>query len=301
MSTNVFNKASELLSPKKKEIFFYGFLPENSKEYFDDGSGIDNDKKIKPSNRNQYEFTGSMNTTAIDRFRQGVEITRAKHFFAGTSVRIHAGEPGHVIKKNSFGMDRNYLQQNYYKELDYFDPVGYIKSEQFISYPLITSDFNETENYNFNGVIEPLTIRAVAAFYSIDVPFEAHSVKGMLMDGNSDMTLASNRIQTVYTTDEKYSIQPWLDLIDMVGEATKVPTMAFFNDDKTFINPFNDMRNKVQLSTNVSSDMLSALLRMNGSTENYISENEKSATCGWTYGDDSIKGTDSIAFGGFAY
>lgn len=301
MTTQTYNKAIELLTPKKREVFFYSFLPQDEKEYFDDSPGVDLDRKIKPSTINKYMFTGSMNTSTFDRFRQGVEITRARHFFEGAGLKIHAGEPGHVVRKNSYGMDRNVVKQDYYSEKEYYDPLKFIKSEQVISYPLITSDFNETENYNFNGVIEPLSIRAVAALYSIDVPFEAHSVKGMLMDGNSDMTLASSRVLTVYETNEKYKIQPWLDLIDMMGEVVKVPTLAYFNDDKTFINPFNDTRNKVQLSTNVTLDMSNALLKMSGSTENYISDIEKSATCGWTYGDDWQKGTDSIAFGGFAY
>lgn len=299
--SDVLNKASLLLTPKKSEVFFYHFLPENSKEYFDDGSGIDNDEKIKPSNADQYVITGSMNTSAIDAYRQGVEITKAKHFFAGTIAKIHAGEPGHVLRKNSYGTDRNFLNENYYQDLEYYDPVHYITSEQVLTYPLITEDSDETENYNFNGVIEPFSIRAVAALYSIDVPFEAHSIKGMMMDGNFDITQANSQILTVDVRNSKYKIVPWLDLIDMMGTVKKIPTMAFFNDDKTFLDPFNDATRKVQLSTNLPDDMVNAVLKMVGSTENYVTETEISATCGWTYDDVWSKGTDSIAFGGFAH
>jgi len=301
MSKRILNRANQLLTPKKNEAFFFNYLPKKDVLFFDDSPGIDLNEKIKNSNSNQYFITGSMDTKLIDGFRQGVEITQYSHFYAGNSIRIHAGEPGHVIRKNLYGVDRNFLRQNHFQETEYFNALKYINYEQTITYPLVTHDSDETENYNFNGVIEPLTIRAVAALYSIDVPFEAHSIKGMLMDGNSDITTASSKILNVKLKVENHKIQPWLDLIDMMGTAKKVPTMVYFNDDKTYINPFNDSSNKVQLSTNLPSDMLDKALKLIGSTENYISENEISATCGWMYDDVTTKGTDSLAFGGLGY
>lgn len=70
-----------------------------------------------------------------------------------------------------------------------------------ITFPIITSDNDQIENYIFDGIIEPLTIRARASFFSIDVPFEAHEVKGAVMGGNTDTTWASDCIETVYTQD----------------------------------------------------------------------------------------------------
>lgn len=300
MST-IFNKAVQLLDQKKDQEFFYSFLHKNNKEYFDDSPGIDRNERLKASNQDQYSITGSMNTSLIDGYRQGVEITRAKHYFAGNVAKIHAAEPGHIIRKNFYGADRNFLKQDYFIELDYFNPIKYIMYGEEITYPLVTHDTDETENYNFNGVIEPFAIRPVAALYSIDVPFEAHSIKGMMMDGNQDITMSTSRILSIDVKKHDHRIQPWLDFVDMVGEGTKVPTMMFFNDDRTFINPFNDLANKVQLSTNLSDDMKNAVSIMAGSTENYVSENEISATCGWVYDDAWSKGTDSIAFGGLGY
>lgn len=297
----ILDRAFQLLTSKKDQEFFYSFLPKTNKEFFDDSPGVDRDEKIKKSNAYQYMFTGSIDTKLIDEFRQGVEITRAKHFFSGNSAKIHAGEPGHVLKKNRFGIDRNFLKQNYYVELENFNPISYLNSDQFITYPLVTNDSDETENYNFNGVIEPLTIRAVAALYSIDIPFEAHSCKGMLMGGNYDITMSSDRVLTVDKKQTNYKIQPWMDLVEMVGTVKKIPTLPYFNDDKSYLDPFNDLSNKVQLSKNLPIDMKNAVSSLAGSTENYISEDDISATCGWTYDDVTIKGTDSIAFGGFGY
>jgi len=301
MSSKILNKALQLLTPKKNDAFFFNYLPKKDVLFFDDGEGIDINEKIKTLNQDQYSLTGSIDTTLIDGFRQGVEITQAKHFYVGNILKMHAGEPGHVLRKNFYGADRNFLLQNEFKELDYYNAITYINNQDSVTYPLVTHDSNETENYNFNGVIEPLTIRAIAAFFSIDVPFEAHSLKGTLMDGNHDITTATSRILNVKLKKENYKIPPWVDLIDMMGTVKKVPTIGFFNDDKTYVNPFNDSSNKVQLSTNLPNDMISSVTQLIESTENHVSENEISAACGWMYDDIWSKGTDSITFGGLAY
>lgn len=295
------SKALQLLSLKKNTTFFYGFIPHIYQEYFDDVSGADTDEKIKASTVDKYILTGSMNTSAFDAYRQGVELTRIKHFDAGSSAKIHAGEPGHVLRKNFYGADRNFLKQNAYSDLDYFDPVKYILSDFWPTYPIVTGDNDETENYNFNGVIEPLTIRALISFFSIDVPFEAHDTKAMMMAGNSDITMSTSRILTVDIRNPLHRIVPWLDMIDMVGEVKKIPTMGMFNDDKSFINPFNDEYIGIPLSSNTTGLMKTDVLALKGSTDNYVGENDISATCGWTYDDVWSKGTDSIAFGGLSY
>jgi len=298
----IFNRASQLLTPKKNEVFFYQFLPSNNKEYFDDTPGVDKDERLKASNSSSYVNTGSIDTSAIDAYRQGVEITRSKHFFVRSIPKIHSGEPGNVIKKNVFGSDKdNIFPENYYQDLEFYDPIKFLQTNQ-LTYPIITSDFNELENYNFNGIIEPMPIRSVASFFSIDIPFEARSVKGHLSDGNLDITLASDRKLTVDKKYTKHKIQPWLDMVDIIGDVKKIPTIGFFNtSDKVYLDPFNDLSNKVQLSTNLPEDMIEVVKKMNSSTENYVKDGDISASTGWTYDDVWSKGTDSIAFGGFTY
>jgi hypothetical protein len=94
---------------------------------------------------------------------------------------------------------------------------------------------------------------------------------------------------------------PWLDMIDMIGEVKKIPTMGYFNDDRSFISFFNDESTRVELSTNIQGEMLTAVQKLESTTENYIPNGYVSAPCGWTYDDVTSKGTDSIAFGGFGY
>ncbi len=299
--SNILNKASQLLTPKKSDVFFYQFLPSNNKEYFDDSTGVDKNEKISLTDSENYINTGSINTFDIDKFRQGVEVTRAKHFFAGVLPKIHSGEPGNILRKNSYGFGRgNIFPENHYKDLDLYNPINFIQTNQ-LTYPIITSDFNELENYNFDGIIEVMPIRSVASFFSIDVPFEARSVKGHLSDGNLDIILSSDRKLIVDKKFTKNKISPWLDMVDLIGDVKKIPATSYFNNEKTNLDPFNDLTNKVQLSTNLPEDMIQAVKLMNGSTENYVKEGDFSATAGWTYDDVWSKGTDSVAFGGYTY
>ena len=60
--SNELSRTLQLLTPKKNTLFFYGFLPQNNKNYFDDGSGADIDEKIKSSTVQNYVLTGSMDT-----------------------------------------------------------------------------------------------------------------------------------------------------------------------------------------------------------------------------------------------
>jgi len=302
--SNELSKALQLLTPKKNTDIFYSVLDDTQVEYFDDSPGVDFAERIKLSNASDYLRTGSINTTEIDQFRQGVELTSYKHFYAGVTrgiCKIHAGDPGNIPKKNSYGFDRNFRKEKYYHDIEYFDPVDYLLAERVFTYPIITGDNDETENYNFNGVIEPFAIRPVISFFSIDVPFEAHDVRVNIEDGNSDITRAHSRISNVYEKNPPFRIVPWLDMIDLVGEVKKVPTMGFFNDDRTFISPFNDQTRKVELSAMLEGMLLAAAENLQGSTENYISKGYMSAPCGWMYDDVSLAGTDSLAFGGLGY
>lgn len=244
--------------------------------FFDEGTPA---PKVKPRITSN---TGSvMVTTAIDGWRQGVEITQQKHYDAGTA-KIWAGESGHMPKQNRFGMGEGFITPPPFHELDYFNPVTFIRlqdgsSDHAYTYPIVTGDNNENENYTFDGIIEPLTIRALAAFFSIDVPVESHDTKGALMDGNTDNTNASDRVLTV----DRFSMtqnKSYVDLIDMFGNR---PLNGFFHVEKSPLGPFVDGRLRFELD--------------------YITGDQRSSTSGWVYDGVEGIGTDSLAFGGQTY
>ena len=263
--------------------------------------------------------TSSIDTSEIDAYRQGVELTQLKHWDKGIA-KIHAGEPGHVLRRNRFGMDKNFLHDPRFEEIDYFNPEVFLRAQDYdsplifniITFPIITSDNDQLENLMFDGILEPFTIRAKASFFSIDVPFEAHDVRGAVMGGNTDTTWASDLIQTVYLYDLQQQL-PFLDqYADAVafaeqeaGQGHASTIVGFFRHDKPSLAPFSDQRfpRDTVLSTNYDPAMDAALSLMTGSTEGYINLaiGKRSATAGWDYDSNEGVGTDSLTFGGMVY
>ena len=281
------------------------------KEFFDEGPTI----VVRASAAHN---TSSIATIDIDGWRQGVELTQQRHFDAGL-VKIHAGEPGHILKKNRYGMDKNFRNSPIFEELDYFQPVKFMLAQDVLSpidfnvitFPIITSDNDQIENFIFDGIIEPLIIRAKASFFSIDVPFDAHEPRGALMAGNTDSTWGTDVVQTVYHHDGKQItgfLDQYADAVMFEGQAAPgymVPVSGFFHIEKRPCVPFNDTRypRNAPIPTNYDSDLFDVVANMSGSTEGYINTiiNERSATSGWDYDGNVTIGTDSIAFGGMTH
>lgn len=254
--------------------------------------------------------SSSIDTTDVDPYRQGVELTHIKHFDAGV-VKIHAGEQGHILRKNRLGMDKNFRTEPVFTEVDYFDAVGFIRAQEagnvllggIITFPIVTGDNDQLENYVYDGVIEPFPIREVISFFSIEAPFQARGVKGCAMVGNSDSTAASDQVLTVdYFEPDKEQIA-YLDRVDMIGiSGSAIPLNGFFLPEKSTCKPFIDARHprNVPTSSSYSNTLISALSLMSGSTDNYVPYNKKSAPAGSLY-DNNPVGTDSISFGGMTY
>lgn len=286
-------------------------------DFFDEGP-----KLISTVRTGSLQNTSSIDTSTFDAYRQGVELTQLKHFDAGT-IKIYAGDPGHILKRSNFGLDGNVFQDySFFRELDRFVPEDFIKAQtddssqglERLSWPLVVGDNDQLDSYSFNGVIEPLTIRAKASFFSIDVPFEAHDVRGTLMDGNSNTNGGVDKIVTLYTYVTSSEKTPFADEYNsgfhydnsILSSSSDQPTLlGIFNPDTTTIKPFIDaryVRNTIS-SASYSSDMIEALSLMSASTANYIdiANNQRSATTGWDYDRNVNIGTDSLAFGGMTY
>ena len=144
--------------------------------------------------------TSSINTLEIDPFRQGVEITQNKYTLG--LFKISAGTPGHVIKPVCIGVNENVdiTSENYYLEVDQYNPVTYLKLLSATSRAKIISSEEDflSKQAAYNGVLEPLSIRSVEGFLSTELPFQIHSCRGEFLAGNSDrVTAANDEILTV--------------------------------------------------------------------------------------------------------
>jgi hypothetical protein len=251
--------------------------------------------------------SSSIDTGPINAYRQGVSLTQQSHFDAGL-VKIHAGEPGHILRRNRYGMDKNFRQDAFFEELDYFDSEAFLRAQELIeplffnifTFPIITGDNDQIENFTFDGIIEPFPIREVASFFSIEAPFQSRDIRASLMCGNLDPNFGCEMVKTVDEFKEKTKLGAFLDLIDMFGIYS---TVGFFTYDFETISPFADDRRPrgVPVSVYQGTDIVNALSPMSGSTENYVRPEEWSATSGFVYENNRFPGTDSLAFGGMTH
>ena len=247
--------------------------------------------------------SGSIDTSAIDRFRQGVELTQIKHYDAGT-FKIHSGEPGNHLAILNYGQGCNTYAKNVatnqsFQDLDRFLATTYISSQavrpslNVLSSPIIIVDNQPAREYVMDGVLEPLTIRQLGH----DIPVEIHSIKGHIAHGNSDAFGACDRI---------IQVKRWHD---DHGKCNAFVDNAFksltYDKSTEFIGPFVDEKNDI-VNEHITMEIwdksfAESLSMMTGSTENYVPHNYNSSTCGWEYDNNVMVGTDSIAFGGMTY
>ena len=284
--------------------------------------------------------SSSINTSEIDAFRQGVEITQNKHAYSGL-FKISAGTPGHIIKPVCIGAndDITIASSKYYLEVDVYDPVSYLEASETVKESTYATeeDFLEKRSI-YNGVIEPLTIRSSENFLSTELPYEMRSVKGEYSAGNTDQfTLSNDEILTIdyvpkklvtnYRGDRLFenkayfvdrfstsNLSPGSAILNKPAEqaTTTNGNIKYYMTDLTGSNyefnsvqPFDDAKTYLLTAgitlTTHGSDMVAAFNTMTGSTGNYVPPGKKSATTGFVYDNIGYAGTDSIAFGGMTY
>lgn len=288
--------------PGAYKPLFSPLLPQDTTT-FDEGPHVSNSKsKVTTSS------SGSMDTTPIDPYTQGVEMTRQAQYDAGI-VKIWSGEPGHRLLKNGFGMDKNFFPDPGFADLDLFDPVNFLNAQaetsplwfNIITFPIITGDNDQLENFNFNGIIEPLPIRPIVAFFSIDVPQEARGIRGAIAAGNTNQINGSDLVQNVYLFEPQKQAIGYLDMVDIIEGH---PLNGYFRHEFTTVQPFIDQRlnrNDTAFDPFEDAELVDIMDHMTGSTDNYVRYDQRSAPCGWDYDRNTAIGTDSLAFGGMTY
>jgi len=335
--------SSSLLSVVNSSQPVFQPLPVLDNTFFDEGPRVLNVKK--PSVVDQE--TSLSNLSSSYAWTQGVEMNRQAMYDAGLA-KIWSGDAGHQLKPNVFGQDKNFFPDPGFADLDLFDPVRFLKAQEqdsplwynIITFPIITGNNDQLENFNFNGIIEAFPIREVVAFFSINVPFEAHQPRASLVGGNDDVLNGSDRILTVDYFDRTYGhgTTPYQDLVDIINPGTEhsgtyasgswtggepysgswvgsgaftpidVPTgftlNGFFRFERSPLLPFVDQRlnrNDTPNDTFEDAILVDSMDHMKGNTDNYVRFDQVSAPCGWDYDRNAAIGTDSLAFGGMTY
>lgn len=295
--------SSSLLSVVSAFQPLFSPVPVHDNLYFDDGPRVSNAKPAVASS-----LSGAINTSAVDPYVQGVEMTRQAQYDAGLA-KIWSGDAGHVLKPSVYGQDKNFFPDPGFADMDLFSARRFLEAQEhdsplwwnIITFPIITGDNDQLENYNFNGIIEPFAIRPVVAFFSTDAPFEAHTIRANLAGGNENQLNGSDRVLTVDYFEPQKQIVGYLDMVDIIENH---PLNGFFVYEFTSILPFSDVRlNRNAILDDPAEDaqLVEAMANMSGSTDNYVKYDQRSATCGWCYDNNTAIGTDAVAFGGMTH
>lgn len=239
--------------------------------------------------RTVYSTTsGSINTDALDPYRQGVELTRDKFYQMGP-VKIHSGETNHLVRQNNVGEPTETLfpNQTNFLEIDIFDLLTYMQRDvsQSVLSTFIAFRASRTVEWSvMDGIIEPLSIRPMVTFTSLYSPIEPHQVRGNVEGGNYSIIIHSDRVLQVQRFNELHlGSDPHIDSVDVTnGAPVDIPYVPAYDRS---VKPFDDSQIKSGLivTSSMPSDIRNYLLQMDPDSDNYVPDGYISSTTGWDY------------------
>lgn len=245
------------------------------------------------------DMSGS-NTIDIDHLRQGVEIVTDRQRFAGTLPKLETGDPEHQLELTVFGQSSEFTANVLFEEIVRFDPVAFIENNETLIYPVVLDNVNYEDPELLGGFIQPLSIQS-RDLLPASTEFEPHDIRALLMDGNESVFRNSNRIVSqVDRLEPSSSADLYIDASDYMGDGLNVVNLGgLFPEQERQLRPFNESAflSRTFRSGSLAGDIATALISMSNDSDTYIVDAYRSAGTGFTF-DNSLYGTDSIAFGG---
>ena len=227
-------------------------------------------------------LTGGIDTSAYDRFRQGVSITRQRHEYL-VRPKMWTGDINHHLQRQVFGVSGLYPDGDAYDDLkiqfNQVDVINYMTSGALIP---VSEEFygagdDDGNIEQFDGVMEPLTIRKlvinldksernrVRAYYTMGNYSRWESSDDVLQESSYGPQQTSTFKDFTESVDEFGNV-----LIDGVGPFLK-RLQKLTTEDKVLLSPYDDT---VFFTKWTSSDvvrdrehMLQAFLQLAGSSE----------------------------------
>jgi len=243
----------------------------------------------------------SIDTSKYDQFRQGIYKYKP-NVKKGIKPIMGPELDSSFVIQNTFGQFKENQDNTHCVESDRYDPVTALGDNELLFSPVTDANFEQTK---LNGTIEPLTIRSAVELSSIDAPFEAHSIKGALSDGNTDFWLASSQVVDKYLFTQPAQIVPFIDSVDLMGasQSGAITIPGILSSGVAILDPFVEealerANKSIVFEKDPSgNDMIEALNSMNPDTDSLMSNHMHSSRTGFTYA-NAPQGIDSIAFGG---
>ena len=196
-----------------------------------------------------------------------------------------------------------------FRDKNYFDPVQYITNSGSMTWPVVLEDPAAIDILDYNGVIEPLTIRSAvgmsSTFVGDHLDPEPHSIRAGLGGTYAQEPYSRfNKITNFYENQDSNKNYPWAYVVDwrlFEGFAEYVPDSAYTDNDDIRILPFVERTIKEIIFEDVSDLQIKNYYIFNsgvsGSLEGIPTAKSKTKPCGFEY-ENCVIGTDSLAFGG---
>ena len=289
---------------------------------------------VSSSFRLMNNAAGGMNTSKVDRFRQGISVISRRYLrrnsvstvsstgLVGTigclPIMTSDGFDGerasdiHAVRVSEFGQPKLFLDSEPYEDIGimkvytkivssvtsaYGGAISYIEdSEGSQLYPLILGNVSMKYPDQLDGVIEPLAIREVISNRSAETPFVAHKIRADILFGSTDPVYGSNMItQIMSITGSGVDFRH--------GSASPFIDAAesgLSNESITLFAPgYNTDIQRKSAPFLDSKERFCKILVGTGSIRDLgmVDEHHKSQAAGFDYVNNPL-GTDSIAFGG---
>jgi hypothetical protein len=216
--------------------------------------------------------SGAMNTSEIDRFRQGVN-TRGPSDFVKSMLpwMSDRGFPDKAGEKFDPTIEKHiYGQPKLFEDLgnagpfndkfapfddiaDLDDPVAFIKDPGTQRYPVVLLSPNWLDPGAMDGIIEPLAIRQSFTNSSIEGPWLAHDIRASIQPTVGPEILGYNiEISTFVQFEPQDVIRPFLDSQDIAmssgsyatissGKYTAISSEGYAFPIPQTIDPFDDV------------------------------------------------------------
>lgn len=232
---------------------------------------------------------------------EGQRIDNLRIYDENLTTAVGTGKveefPNFEREELSLGVPREFRDDTVFEDMARFDPVSFIQDDgSTLIYPQILGNLSANDLDTYDGVIEPLTIRARASRNSIDWPYESHDVRAALSNAAEDVRRRGNLIVD-YVFPVDLSVEPYLDEIfeqDTLG----LPQPGFLSAPSDLAPPFEDGTDWEDAAASLSGEIQLALLASRESTEQMFPRGSISARSGLLVNLADSPGTDSIAYAG---
>lgn len=265
--------------------------------------------------------SASIDTSAIDKFRQGVSLRTNRHRFISTQPKMWVGDLSHKMQQQVFGSTGDLPDDTAFDDMHFDIDINRVIDLFETPTESVTTRFSAAGDddgtiENMNGVIEIFDIREIVFHPGLKTVI--HRQYGVFGNGNIDIRGNADQISQELDTDDKLFASPFTEIgrYKLGFNGTYISENMYTSgatvyhpehveqetDIRRTISPFSDIRAatlRVAQST-LSTERIAfhaVLLQLSGSTDIDELEHTRTFGAGFTY-HGTAHGMESIAFGG---